>query len=127
VGRSQGEITALFLQTAATPMMEERLHGAGRWKRAADQRKDAKMAATKSLNDLLYSTMQDIYYAERQILRALPKLAKASENEQLKQALTHHREETPGSDRTDSKGVRSPWEAREGADVRGHQRARRRG
>jgi ferritin-like metal-binding protein YciE len=32
----------------------------------------------------------------RTILRALPKLAKASENEQLKQALMHHREETQG-------------------------------
>jgi ferritin-like metal-binding protein YciE len=52
------------------------------------------MTTTKTLNDLMLSFMQDIYYAERQILKALPKMAKATQNEDLKQALTHHREET---------------------------------
>jgi ferritin-like metal-binding protein YciE len=52
------------------------------------------MAAQKSLNDLTLSFLRDIYYAERQILKALPKMAKAAENEQLKQAFQHHREET---------------------------------
>lgn len=50
----------------------------------------------KSMNDLLLSFIQDVYYAERQILKALPKMAKAAENEQLKKALTDHREETQG-------------------------------
>jgi len=54
------------------------------------------MATTKSLNDLLLTFMQDIYYAERQILKALPKMAKAAQNEELKQAFMHHREETQG-------------------------------
>jgi len=54
------------------------------------------MATTKGLNELLLSFMQDIYYAERQILKALPKMAKAAESPELKQALTHHREETQG-------------------------------
>ncbi|MDR3534041.1 MAG: ferritin-like domain-containing protein [Rhodopila sp.] len=54
------------------------------------------MATTKGLNDLLLSFMQDIYYAERQILKALPKMAKAAANPQLKEAFTHHREETQG-------------------------------
>jgi ferritin-like metal-binding protein YciE len=40
--------------------------------------------------------MQDIYYAERQILKALPKMAKAAESPQLKQAFTEHHEETQG-------------------------------
>jgi len=40
--------------------------------------------------------MQDIYYAERQILKALPKMAKATTSEELKGALMHHREETQG-------------------------------
>jgi ferritin-like metal-binding protein YciE len=52
--------------------------------------------ASKTMNDLLLNLMQDVYYAERQILKALPKLAKASSNEQLKEALMHHREETQG-------------------------------
>jgi len=54
------------------------------------------MATTKNLNDLMLTFMQDVYYAERQILKALPKMAKAAQNEQLKQALMHHREETQG-------------------------------
>jgi len=54
------------------------------------------MPTTKSLNDLMLTFMQDVYYAERQILKALPKMAKAAQNEELKQALMHHREETQG-------------------------------
>ena len=52
--------------------------------------------ATKTMNDLLLTFMQDVYYAERQILKALPKLAQAAESDELKQALMHHREETEG-------------------------------
>jgi ferritin-like metal-binding protein YciE len=40
--------------------------------------------------------MQDIYYAERQILKALPEMAKAAESPELKQAFIQHREETQG-------------------------------
>jgi ferritin-like metal-binding protein YciE len=52
--------------------------------------------ATKTMNDLLLTFMQDVYYAERQILKALPKMAKASESDDLRNALMHHREETQG-------------------------------
>ena len=52
------------------------------------------MATTKTLDDLLLTFMQDVYYAERQILKALPKMAKAATNPQLKEAFAHHREET---------------------------------
>lgn len=52
--------------------------------------------ATKSVNDLLLTFLQDIYYAERQIAKALPKMTKAAENDKLKQAFTQHREETQG-------------------------------
>lgn len=54
------------------------------------------MATTKGMNELLIEFMQDIYYAERQILKALPKMARAAQSEQLQQALMHHREETQG-------------------------------
>ncbi len=47
-----------------------------------------------SINELFLSFLQDMYYAERQILKALPKMAKAAQSEELKQALIHHREET---------------------------------
>lgn len=50
----------------------------------------------ESMNELFLSFLQDMYYAERQILKALPKMAKAAESDELKQALMHHREETQG-------------------------------
>ena len=50
----------------------------------------------KTIEDLTLHFLQDIYYAERQILKALPKMAKAAQSEQLKQAFIHHREETEG-------------------------------
>jgi len=48
----------------------------------------------KTNDDLFLHFLQDIYYAERQILKALPKMAKAAESDKLKQALTHHQQET---------------------------------
>jgi ferritin-like metal-binding protein YciE len=50
----------------------------------------------KSMNDMFLHFLQDIYYAERQILKALPKMARAAENTQLQEAFTHHRDETQG-------------------------------
>jgi ferritin-like metal-binding protein YciE len=48
----------------------------------------------KTINDACLSVLQDLYYAERQILKALPKMARAVESEKLRQAFQHHREET---------------------------------
>jgi ferritin-like metal-binding protein YciE len=48
------------------------------------------------MNDLFLHFLQDVYYAERQILKALPKMASAAQSEKLKQAFAHHREETQG-------------------------------
>src|SRR5271156_6375127 len=50
--------------------------------------------AEKTLNDLFYDTLKDIYFAERQILKSLPKMAKAAESEELKNAFLTHRDET---------------------------------
>ena len=50
----------------------------------------------KTLNDLFLTTLKDVYYAEKAILRALPKLAKAAESKQLKEAFLKHRDETAG-------------------------------
>jgi ferritin-like metal-binding protein YciE len=52
--------------------------------------------AEKTLNDLFFMTLKDVYYAEKQILRALPKMAKAAESENLKKAFLKHRDETSG-------------------------------
>jgi ferritin-like metal-binding protein YciE len=48
----------------------------------------------KKLNDLFYDTLKDVYFAERQILKSLPKIAKATKTEALKQAFLTHRDET---------------------------------
>jgi ferritin-like metal-binding protein YciE len=50
----------------------------------------------KTLEDLFYDTLKDIYYAERQILKALPKMARGATNPQLKAAFTKHKEQTEG-------------------------------
>ncbi|WP_210485209.1 ferritin-like domain-containing protein [Microvirga antarctica] len=55
------------------------------------------MAKTeKTLDDLFLHTLKDIYYAEKQILKALPKMAKNAESEELKAAFETHREQTQG-------------------------------
>lgn len=48
----------------------------------------------KTLDDLFLDTLKDIYYAEKQILKALPKMAKAASSPELKQAFQTHRDET---------------------------------
>lgn len=54
------------------------------------------MAKQKMLEDLFLDTLKDIYYAERQIVKALPKMAKAAESEELRTAFENHLEETHG-------------------------------
>jgi len=54
------------------------------------------MPATKSLEDLFVNLLKDIYYAEKQILKALPKMAKKADSDDLRQAFEHHLEETRG-------------------------------
>lgn len=49
---------------------------------------------SKGLHDLLEHGLKDIYYAEKQIYKSLPKMIKAAEDEDLKQGLSDHREET---------------------------------
>ncbi|AXQ94575.1 ferritin-like domain-containing protein [Cereibacter sphaeroides] len=51
---------------------------------------------TKELDAAFLDALKDIYYAERQILKALPKMARAAQSEQLKDAFKTHREETEG-------------------------------
>jgi ferritin-like metal-binding protein YciE len=47
-----------------------------------------------SLQDLYMKELRDMYNAEKQILRVLPKMAKAATNEKLQAAFTDHREVT---------------------------------
>ncbi|KAA0692538.1 ferritin-like domain-containing protein [Neorhizobium sp. P12A] len=52
--------------------------------------------AEKTLDDLFHDTLKDIYYAERQILKALPKMARAAKAPELRAAFEKHREQTEG-------------------------------
>jgi ferritin-like metal-binding protein YciE len=54
------------------------------------------MPAMQSLEDLFVNLLKDVYYAEKQILKALPKMAKKAESDDLRQAFQHHLKETEG-------------------------------
>ncbi len=60
------------------------------------------MAELKTLHNLFEDELRDIYDAERQILKALPKIIKAVSDQSLREALNEHLEETRGQvDRLD--------------------------
>jgi ferritin-like metal-binding protein YciE len=48
----------------------------------------------KQLDDLFHDSLKDIYFAEKKILTALPKMAKAAQNDELRAAFEKHRDET---------------------------------
>jgi ferritin-like metal-binding protein YciE len=52
--------------------------------------------ATKTLKDLFIHSLSDIYSAEKQMTKSLPKMARASTNPDLKAAFERHLEETHG-------------------------------
>ncbi len=52
------------------------------------------MATQKTLADAFYETLKDVYYAEKQSVKALKKSAKAAGSDELKQAFTKHAEES---------------------------------
>jgi ferritin-like metal-binding protein YciE len=54
------------------------------------------MAKDKSLDELFLDTLKDIYYAEKQIVKALPKMAKAAQSPQVKAGFEQHLQETEG-------------------------------
>jgi ferritin-like metal-binding protein YciE len=50
----------------------------------------------KKLNELFHDTLKDVYFAEKKILTALPKMAKAVQSKDLKAAFEKHKGETEG-------------------------------
>lgn len=50
--------------------------------------------AMNSLKDLFVHFVRDMYYAEKQILKTLPKMAKKADSTDLRRAFEEHREET---------------------------------
>jgi ferritin-like metal-binding protein YciE len=58
--------------------------------------------SVKTMEDLFVATLKDIYYAEKQILKALPAMVKKANGDDLRKALETHRKETEGQvDRLD--------------------------
>ena len=51
------------------------------------------MAEEKTLDDLFLDTLKDIYFAEKQIVKPLPKMAKAAQSEELLAGFEQHLEE----------------------------------
>lgn len=51
-------------------------------------------AKAKTLHDAFYETLKDVYYAEKQSVKALKKSAKAAEHEELRHAFETHAEES---------------------------------
>ena len=48
----------------------------------------------KTMNDLFVHQLQDIYYAEKQLVKALPKMAEKATDKELKQGFLKHLDET---------------------------------
>jgi ferritin-like metal-binding protein YciE len=48
----------------------------------------------KTLEDLFHETVKDIYYAEKKLVKTLPKMAKQAKSPQLKKAIQSHLTET---------------------------------
>jgi ferritin-like metal-binding protein YciE len=68
------------------------------------------------MEDLMLHELQDIYYAEHQITKALSKLVEKATNRDLKQTLNSHLDETKKADRSPGSGFQ---EARPVAQGRG--------
>ena len=89
-----------------------------------DPREIPMPAAPKTLEDLFHETLKDIYYAEKAILKALPKMAKKAESEELRAAFEKHRDETETQvERLEE--IFSAGQACPRKDLRRHHRPRR--
>ncbi len=61
---------------------------------AKSSKNGSSSAGSSELQKLLEDQLADIYYAEKKLLKALPKMAKATEHEELRQAFTEHATQT---------------------------------
>ncbi len=52
------------------------------------------MMAQKNLKDLILHTLKDVYFAEHEILKALPEMEAAAESQRLREAFSTHRRQT---------------------------------
>lgn len=52
--------------------------------------------SVKTLDDLFHETLKDLYYAEKKLVKTLPKMARMATSPTLKEAIEHHLGETEG-------------------------------
>jgi ferritin-like metal-binding protein YciE len=64
--------------------------------RFSTSQEDSTMPKSKNLEDLFLDTLKDIYYAEKKILKALPKMAKGAQHDKLKMGFEKHLAQTEG-------------------------------
>jgi hypothetical protein len=64
----------------------------------------------KTMDDMLLHGLQDIYYAEQQITKALPKMVDRSTNRDLKQGLKSHLRGNQQADRAAGPGLQEAWQ-----------------
>lgn len=81
----------------------------------------------ESIRELLIEEMADLYDAEKQLVKALPKMAKASSSEQLREAFESHLEQTRVHVEQLGAGVSVDGSKSQRQAVRGDERANRRG
>jgi ferritin-like metal-binding protein YciE len=77
-----------------TRNVEELASGARVARAASNDIAEFQMASEKTLDDLFLETLKDIYYAEKQIVKALPRMAKAAQSKDLKAGFEKHTEES---------------------------------
>jgi ferritin-like metal-binding protein YciE len=64
-------------------------------RRRANRRHNAKEETPmKDLEGLFKHFLKDIYYAEKQVLKTLPKMARKADSQELREAFEHHQQET---------------------------------
>ncbi len=64
------------------------------WTRVSQEVKVVQMPKLETLSDAFYAELQDVYSAEQQLVKALPKMAKNSSSERLVKAFEDHLDQT---------------------------------
>jgi ferritin-like metal-binding protein YciE len=81
-------------RSTATPFQSRNQSSSPRFSNVPIVQGATAMASEKNLQELFRDTLKDIYFAEKKILSALPKMAKAAQSQDLKAAFEKHETET---------------------------------
>ena len=76
----------------------------------------------ENLRELLIEELKDLYSAEKQIVKALPKMIRGAASDELKTAITEHLEVTKGQVSPSGRGLWSSGRKTQGKALQGHGR-----